>query len=163
MRGALELDLGFPTAGDVANGGHDQQLLARVHRAQTDLYRHLSAVLASGVQVQSQTHGPGDWLTQAMLPVRLVTRPVALGDERFDRLSQHLVELIARHTERSRIGERCPPCQIEAVDAIGHGVQDQVACGQRGFPAVLTCRRMWLHHVEAWLGCNSLSWTPVGD
>src|SRR6185503_11304670 len=77
--------LGPHALGDIADGAGHEYPVAGAERAQADLDRELTPVLAPRVEPRTFAQAPNAWIGKVTPPVLLMTRPETVRNQTLDR------------------------------------------------------------------------------
>ena len=123
LQQVLELLVRTLAVGDVADGTHHHGALFGVDRAQADLDRKLSTILAQAVQLQPGAHGSGARLSEKPAAVAQVGAAVAVGQQHLHRLPQQFGTGVAKHPLGLGVDEHDAPGHVDHHDRIGGGFE----------------------------------------
>ena len=125
------LGLRFDPAGDVADGGGDEQSLAGGDGGQGDVRREGAAVAAAPGQLEPGAHRPGPGVSYVAVPVPGVEGPGVVGDQHLDGLADQRVAVVPEQPLGLRVHQRDPAVGFDAHHGVGRCFQEAGEPGVR--------------------------------
>src|SRR5271165_1165730 len=104
--------------GNVTDGTHHQRTVLGFQRAQADLYREFTAVLAQAVKFQSGPHGSGTRLGKKIRAVTHMSDTKTFRQQYLDELSTKFALLVTEESFGLTVGQHDPPARIGHDNAV---------------------------------------------